>query len=318
MSVPAAKTPATSALREPFWQPGQKVQVQSVLYNNDVAAIRRAISSIARATQLAVVAGACRGVSIRYGDSSTTPCLEPQTLAALREEFADSVTIEYDYFDGNLGSARGHNRLAAGTDAEFILVQNPDVVCAPRLLEVLLHCFKHSGVGMAEAKQVPIEHPKDYDPQTGTTSWATTACAMIPMPLFVEVGGFDAESFFLYCDDVDFSWLVRRAGYRVVFQPAAIAFHDKRLSQSGGWLPSGAEKYYSAEASLMMAQKWSRPDRLRELLAGFEASEDPNLLKAARHFRAREAAGTLPTPIDPDHKVGEFDGVFFARHRYAL
>ena len=33
---------------------------------------------------------------------------------------------------------------------------------------------------------------------------------MIPLPLFRELGGFDADNFFLYCDDVDFSWLVRR------------------------------------------------------------------------------------------------------------
>jgi GT2 family glycosyltransferase len=302
----------------PFWRPGMSLQVQSVLYNNEPNVVGRAAASLARATQLAVAAGACASVTLRYGDSSALPCLNVEALAAMRAENAGSLTIEYDYFGGNLGSARGHNRLAAASGADFILVQNPDVVVSPRLLEVLLGCFRRAGVGMAEGKQIPIEHPKDYDPDTGETSWATTACAMIPLALFRELGGFDAESFFLYCDDVDFSWLVRRAGYKVIFQPAASCFHDKRLSQTGDWQPSGAERYYSSEAALFMAHKWSRPDLVEQYLGDFEDSGEPNQQKAARVFRERRTSGTLSVPIDSEHKVGVFDSVFFARHRYSL
>ncbi len=302
----------------PFWRPGLSLQVQSVLYNNELDAVRRAAASLARAAQLAVAAGACEGVMLRYGDSSALPCLDVEALAAVRTENAGLLTIEYDHFGGNLGSARGHNRLAHASGADFILVQNPDVVVSPRLLEILLGCFHRAGVGMAEGKQIPIEHPKDYDPDTGETFWATTACAMIPLALFRELDGFDAENFFLYCDDVDFSWLVRRAGYKVIFQPAASCFHDKRLSQTGRWQPSGAERYYSAEASLFMAHKWSRPDLVEQNLAYFEGSGEPDLQKAARVFRERWASGKLPDPIDSEHKIGVFDGGLFARHRYAL
>lgn len=310
--------PGAPSPRVAFWRPDLRLQVQSVLYNNEVAAIERTVASLARATELAVTAGACAGVTLRYGDSSSMPCIGAEALDTLRQTYASTLGIEYDHFGGNLGSARGHNRLASETKADMILVQNPDVVVAPRLIENLLGCFRRPGVGMAEAKQVPIEHPKDYDPVTGETSWATTACAMIPVSLFRQLGGFDADSFFLYCDDVDFSWQVRLAGYRVVFQPAAIAFHDKRLSRTGAWQPSSAERYYSAEASLFMAHKWSRPDLVKKYLQCFSESGDENMAKAAQVFTQRQKEGRLPRPLDAEQRIGQFVDIFYARHRYPL
>ena len=138
--------------------------------------------------------------------------------------------------------------MSKSNGADIFLIQNPDVIVAPRLIEIMVTEFNRPGVGMVEAKQLPIEHPKDYDPQTGETGWATTACTMIPAPLFRELNGFDAESFFLYCDDVDFSWRVRLSGLKVIFQPAAVAFHDKRLTREGRWVATASERYYCLEA----------------------------------------------------------------------
>jgi hypothetical protein len=316
--VDAAQKPDGLSPRVPFLRPGATLQVQSVLYNNDFTAIKRAVESLARAAELAISAGACTEVTLRYGDSSGLPCLSDTALNDLRINHGGPLTIEYDHFAGNLGSARGHNRLASDTGSDFILVQNPDVVVSPRLIETLLGCFNRAGVGMAEAKQIPIEHPKDYDAVTGETSWATTACAMIPMALFRQLDGFDADSFFLYCDDVDFSWRVRLAGFFVIFQPEAIAFHDKRLSIHGDWQPSAAEKYYSAEASLILAHKWSRGDLTNKYLDLFAKSEDLNQMKAADVFEKLRSGARLPAAIDPDHRVGQFIDVFYAKHRYPL
>jgi hypothetical protein len=302
----------------PMLRPGVSLQVQSVLFKNDIGAVERTVESLARSADLAISSGICGSVTLRYGDSSEMPCLDEAALSELRASYGTALTIEYDHFRGNLGSAGGHNRLARESLAEFLLIQNPDVVVSPRLIEQLLRCFAQAGVGMAEAKQVPIEHPKDYDPVTGETSWATTACAMIPTALFRQLDGFDADSFFLYCDDVDFSWRVRLAGFYVIFQPAAVAFHDKRLSPAGRWQPSTAERYYSAEASLMLCQKWSRHDLLEKYLFNFRKSSDTNLVKASGAFTNRRKTGTLPTPIDPDHRIGQFVDIFYAKHRYPL
>lgn len=317
-SMETFHTTETCSPERAFWRPGMSLQVQSVLFNSDPAGIARAARSVARAADFACAGGHCTRVRMFYGDCSPMPCLTPEFLAELRQELSFELTIDYHHFGANLGSARGHNYLAEASGTDFILVLNPDVVMSPRTLETLLGCFRLPGVGFAEGKQLPIEHPKDYDRTTGETSWASTACAMTPMALFRQIGGFDADSFFLYCDDVDYSWMVRHAGFRVIHQPAAVVMHDKRLSDSGGWQASAAERYFSAEASLMMARKWSRPDLLQKYLDYFTASGDPDLTRAAATFRIREAKGTLPTPIDPELRTGQFIDTFYAKHRYSL
>jgi GT2 family glycosyltransferase len=237
---------------------------------------------------------------------------------ALKNTYSFHAEIDYLYFGENLGSARGHNTLAQGASADFLMILNPDVVIGPRTLERMLEPFSSDGVGMTEARQLPIEHPKDYDPVTGETGWATTACAITRRSLFESIGGFDAESFFLYCDDVDYSWMVREAGKRVIYLPQATVFHDKRLSPQGRWIPSSAEVYFSAQASLMMMHKWSFSESLEKVLEIFQNGSKEQKA-AVEHFLKRREAGTLCKPRDPDHKVGYLDKQhFYTKHRYPL
>jgi GT2 family glycosyltransferase len=303
-----------------FLDPTQpaSVQVQSILYNNDVASIERSLESMARSAELATFAHACSKVRVYLGDNSPLPCLNERQLRELQERFADALQINYQFFNQNVGTALGHNRLADGVETDLLLVQNPDVVASPRLLERLLEHFELPGVGVVEAKQLPIEHPKEYDPVTGETLWASTACAMIPVALFRQLGGFDAESFFLYCDDVDFSWLVRRAGYKVIFQPAAVVFHDKRLSDAGAWQSSVAEHYYSAESAMILAHKWSREDLAREICQHFKLYGSDQQKKAAKEYERRLNAALLPRQIDPHHEIAYFSENLYSKHRYSL
>jgi GT2 family glycosyltransferase len=303
-----------------LWRPDAVLQIQSVLYNNSLGDITRTVEALARAVELAHSGGDLAEVVLRFGDSSSVPVLDEQSFEDLRRAARDTMTIEYDFFQANLGSARGHNRLAsqAAEKTDFIWIQNPDVVVSPRLFQIVLEPFKRAGIGQVEAKQIPIEHPKEYNPQTGETEWTTTACVMTPLVLFRELNGFDADAFFMYCDDVDLALRIRELGYRLVFQPAAVCFHDKRLSSEGAWQPSGAERYYSAEAGLMMFHKWSYPESVQETLEHFQSSSDPDLLNAARKFLERRERGKLPVPRDPEHNVARFDGAFYCKHRFPL
>ena len=141
---------------------------------------------------------------------------------------------------------------------------------------------------------------------------------MMPLSLYNEVGGFDASSFFLYCDDVDLSWRVRRSGYRIIFQPAAVCFHDKRLSPGGDWQPSDAEKYYSAEAALLIAHKWSRPDLVAKHIKMFVNSGVDHLCRAAAEFARRRDEGKLPEPLDAQHDVGNFIEANYGPQRFTM
>jgi GT2 family glycosyltransferase len=294
------------------------LRVQSVLYNNRPEDIAMTLASLARASELALASGGFRSVEVAVGDCSDEPRLSDDFLREMRAAHPQIAGIDYNHFGENIGSAGGHNRLLTSAGTDFILVMNPDVRIAPRTIVQLAAPFASPNTGIAEARQLPVEHPKDYDVVSGVTSWASTACAMIPLRTLRALRGFDAANFFLYCDDVDFSWRVRLLGMKVIFEPSAVAFHDKRLSVSGGWVASEPERYYSAEASLLLTWKWSRADLCRHYLAQFEASDDPHMRRAALEFRRREAAGLLPASLDPNQRVAQFVGINYAKHRYVL
>jgi GT2 family glycosyltransferase len=292
------------------------IQVQSVLYNLPFNNVLRTLEYVEQAGRLAMAAGLVSGFVIAYGDCSPHQILNEEKLSALRQRFPAIRSVSYTYFNANLGSAEGHNRLTDAARNDLIMVLNPDVLLAPNAFIEMIKTLRTPGVGLVEARQIPIEHPKDFDRETGETSWASTACVLVPAQLARSIGKFDSKAFFLYCDDVDFSWRIRLSGYRVVYQPRAAVFHDKRLSKKGSWIASSAERYYSAEAALFLMYKYSREDRLSMTLEYFRKSNDDTLLKAALIFEERRKNGSLPIQLDGDHKVAQFIDGNYALHRF--
>jgi len=312
---------ATIGKQTVFGRPAAALQIQSVLFNNSTEDLERGVKALARACELAITAGALSKAVLRFGDCSPSHIIDAAKLERLRTASRRCLEVIYHPFDSNIGSAQGHNELAdqAVDGTDFLWIQNPDVIVSPRLFERVLEPFFLPGVGQVEAKQLPIENPKDYDPNTGETDWTATACVMTPLELFRALDGFDADTFFLYCDDVDLSFRIRELGLRLIFQPAACCFHDKRLGEAGEWLPSGAEQIYGAEAGLLMAHKWSWPGIVEQTLKDFTNSNEPHLQRAAKTFLERRAAGSLPKPRDPDHKIGKLAGHYvYTKHRYRV
>lgn len=299
----------------------RSLQIQTVLYKNDPGDVLKALDALHNALTVDKPSlGQIRCATICYGDASPAALFDTSEIDMLNDRYAGVPTVSYTFFDKNTGTALGHNRLAEGCASDFIMVMNPDVLVSPDFFEMMLLPFDdtHLNAGLVEARQTPIEHPKEYEIGTGITSWASTASVLFPTSLFRKVGGFDADTFFMYCDDVDFSWRIRLAGYDIVYQPLAPVFHAKRLSATGDWQPTPAELYYSAEAALLMAYKWSNPVRCKQLLALFQKSESPEQQKAALVFLSREKEGTLPEQLDKEHKVAVFVSDNFAQHRFAL
>ncbi len=297
-------------------RPARSVRIQSVLYRLPKSSVVRALDYVAAAATVARRAGLLSDLVVAYGDCSPEPVLTADELEQLRREHGAELTLEYSFFDANLGSAAGHNRLLAAATSDAVMILNPDVLVSPRLLVELRAALDRPGVGFAEARQIPIEHPKDYDAVTGETSWGSTACLLGDRSLFEALNGFDATNFFLYGDDVDLSWRARLLGWTVVFCPQATVFHDKRLNRDGSWPTSPAERYYSAEAGLMLPYKFSRPDLTEAYLTYFRASADPELERAAEAFAERERNGTLPVPLDENHTVAQFVDGAYAPNRF--
>ena len=294
------------------------IQVQSVIYQNDPASLRRTIEHLANAIRVERESVAqLGGVKLIYGDASPEPILTEADLSALRAAFGADLEIEYRFFGFNSGTAKGHNLLAEGSRADYFMIMNPDILMSPRTLIEMMALMDDADTGMVEARQTPLEHPKEYDLETLETDWATTACALIRADVFRELNGFDSDTFFLYCDDVDFSWRVRLAGFKVRYQPLAPVYHAKHLDSKGKWIATGAEVYYSAEASLLMAHKWSNPKLVKKLLRIFSGASGAQQ-DAAKTFIKRRKEGTLPTPIDPEHKVASFRDWNYSGMRFVL
>ncbi|MEA9587221.1 glycosyltransferase family 2 protein [Xanthomonas sp. WHRI 10064A] len=294
-----------------------RLRVHSVLYGNEPNRVAQAISHLERAARLALATGVFDQVVLAYGDCSPQESLR-ETVLINKFDGSALADVEYHFFDANLGSAHGHNRLLEIGGSEFVLIMNPDIMMAPNAIVELARPFLDAKVGMAEAKQLPIEHPKQYDAASGDTGWAATACTLIPRRIVSMLEGFDHSTFFLYCDDVDFSWRVRLSGHRVVYCPAASAFHDKRLGERGAWAVGWAEKYYSAEAAMLLAYKFSREDLAEQIATHFETSGDEVWLKAVREYRRRQSAAELPAQLDSSHKVAVFTNGAYASHRFVM
>ncbi|CAN5212365.1 glycosyltransferase family 2 protein [soil metagenome] len=295
---------------------GRSLAVQSVLFGNDAPDIVRAGLALANSVRWAREDGLVAQWSLQLGDCSPEPIMDAASLEELRAAVeATGGELGYTVFGVNLGSAAGHNALAPLTTSELLLILNPDAQVAPDAISALARSVL-GDVGIAEARQVPLEHPKFFEESTGATSWASTACALTTREAFDAVDGFDSATFFLYCDDVDYSWRLRLAGYRVVFEPAAAVFHDKRLTLTGDWPASAAEVYYSAEAAILLAHKYSRPDISKRLVSAYRREGTEPVLRAVREFEARRAEGRLAAPIDPQHRVAEFVKGNYAIHRF--
>ena len=287
-----------------------------MLYGNAPEDLLRSAAAVSRSAALARAGTSLGGWSYSLGDCGTVPALGGEHLERIEQIVtAADGAFSYRHFGANLGHGGGHNELADGATEDLVLLLNPDGILDPSALAALLEAVTDN-VGAADARQLPIEHPKDYDSSTGDTSWASGACLITPRTVFEELGGIDHTTFFLYGDDVDYSWRARLLGLQVIHVPEARMFHDKRLTTSGDSVVAESDHVYSSQASLLLAHKYSRPDVLRSLRTSFLKGDNPYAHAAVADFDARQAEGRLVAPIDVDHAVGQFINGNYARHRY--
>ncbi len=64
---------------------------------------------------------------------------------------------------------------------------------------------------------------------------ASGCCNLYRRSMIAEVGDFDPD-FFIYCDDTDISWRQQLAGWKCVYAPEAVAYHEHSLA-AGSYSP---------------------------------------------------------------------------------
>lgn len=296
----------------------KRLQIQSVIYGNEKEALIRAVKCLRQTVLVYQKKIGNISVKLVYGDASPSPVLAEGDIKQIRQLLDGIIEFAYKPFGFNSGTAKGHNLIACECDAEYIMVMNPDIMLEPSCLIRLFEAMEKKNVGMVEARQTPLEHAKEYDENTGETSWASTACTIFLKEAFDKVKGFDADTFFMYCDDLDFSWRLRLEGYRIIYVPNAIVYHSKSLTTEAEWKPTKAEVYYSAEAAILLAYKWSNIERVKYLLNLYKNKGGGEEVKAANEFERRQKEGRLPECIDREHQIAQFLGDEYCEMRYKI
>lgn len=212
-----------------------------VSYNSDEFELSRCLRSLKLAWESAAIPESYLSIFLIENGTS-------------REWKSDDMDFKQLDSQGNVGFGTAHNTImkqAFEAGASHYLAVNPDGALEANALYSLLQMSRAAkDKALIEALQFPEEHPKDYAANTFETPWASGACLLIPKSLYDEIGGFD-EDFFLYCEDVDYSWRARVSGFRVLTCPRALFFHpvsDRKfdLARHERFLTSG----------LRLAKKW--------------------------------------------------------------
>ena len=138
----------------------------------------------------------------------------------------------------NIGFGAGHNFNLALTTTPFFWVTNVDLEFEANTLTTLIataekdvqqHELQPNGraqkpIAAWECRQKPYEHPKDYHPVTGETTWCSSACVLFKTEAIQAVNGYE-PLLFLYGEDVELSYRLRDRGYKLKYVPKASVWH---------------------------------------------------------------------------------------------
>ena len=178
-----------------------------------------------------------------------------ETASMVRLSFPEVKLIENKK---NVGFAAANNQAVQMCSGSFVLLLNPDTIVKPRALEYLLAFMKdHPQVGgtgprllnadesfqlscypfptltrefwrlfyldkilpyaLYDLSRWDLSTPRDVDSIQG-------ACLLLRREVLDQVGLFDAD-YFLYSEEIDLCYRIKRAGWRLVWVPEVVVIH---------------------------------------------------------------------------------------------
>ena len=167
------------------------------------------------------------GLQVRLWHNDAGPDVTSGLRALYDNTAADGLPLELAPGDsGNPGFGPGMNALIALSQADYVIVLNQDAIPEPGSLEFLYRTAAGDAAHVAawEMRQIPYEHPKDYDPVTQYTEWVSGAAVLLRTSAMRSVGGFEPK-IFMYGEDVELSWRLRCAGFKLRYVPRAAVVH---------------------------------------------------------------------------------------------
>lgn len=185
------------------------------------------------------------------------------SLKMLRERYPQVLRIENKE---NTGFSRANNQGAAIARGEYILFLNPDTVMpedffkktlayldahpkagalGPRLIDGkgrfapdAKKSFPTLGVALYKSSGINRLFPRSPyfnryyavhigEWQTAPVEVLSGCCMMVRRSVVDQIGGAFDEDYFMYCEDVDLSYRITRAGYQNIYFPEATLVHYK-------------------------------------------------------------------------------------------
>lgn len=212
------------------------------------------------------------------------------SVKKIKEEFPKIIMIENQTNLGFTGGNNEGMRYALKSGADFVVLLNNDTIVHPGLVENLLKPFEHDTIGGVVPK-IYFEkgyefHKNRYkDRDRGKVIWyaggkmdwknligenigvdevdhgqfdirmeiklATGCCFMVRSDVLKNVGMFD-DRYFLYYEDADISERIKKAGYKIIYEPEAIVWHKNAESSGVG---SELHDYYITRNRLLFGMK---------------------------------------------------------------
>jgi N-acetylglucosaminyl-diphospho-decaprenol L-rhamnosyltransferase len=218
---------------------------------------------------------------------------EDGSVAELRRACPDVTVVEPG---ANLGYARAANLGTAATRAGVVAVMNPDAVVHPGTGAAMLTRFAAEPDLGALGPRIRDEHGETYpsvrevpalpdalghavlgpfrpenrftrryrqldaDPtRPRDAEWVSGAAIWLRRAALDDIGGWD-ERFFLFMEDVDLCWRLRRAGWRVAYEPSGQVTHVEGVSRARH--PYRSIVAHHRSALRFAAKRWEGPRRV--------------------------------------------------------
>ena len=149
------------------------------------------------------------------------------------------------------GFGANHNRAFESCASEFFCILNPDIeLPGPRLWEALVRQAEIPGTGLAYHVLLNPDGSRQDNERESVTpvallerhvlkrptrrlDWVSAAFWLVPAQVYRRLGGFD-ESFFMYCEDIDFCLRLRLGDWQLRRADVAAVHHAVRSSRRPG------------------------------------------------------------------------------------
>ena len=190
----------------------------------------------------------------------------------------------------NIGFGPAVNLVAKRASGEWLLAANADIALEPDALDALLASAAGDRVaGVAPRLVVPSGatqhsvHPFPtvtlsllfnlglqrvvpglgdrlclegyWDPERArVVPWAIGACLLFRRDAFDQVGGFDEEQW-MYAEDIDLQWRLRRAGWHIRYEPRARVLHESGASTAEAFGDLRESRFLAATYAMLLRRR---------------------------------------------------------------